>query len=160
MRKQRVRVDRAGAQDNSRIAAISLAVFTLRFMEQWKHTVADYDRAMILVSVVAIRSERLLRDDLPTELRSLATALDPERLGTCNVSSIASATGLNRETTRRKVASLVKEGLLVREKDGSFNFVPGRLQKSDIGELIGRQLDTVVRLINDLDRLGVVSIGA
>ena len=160
MRQQKIRLNPKGADENSRLAAITLAAFTLRCMEQWKHSVEDYDRAMILVAVVAIRSERLLRDDLPPELRSLATPIGPERLGKCNLSSIASATGLNRETTRRKVASLIEQGLLVREADGSFNFVPGRVQSKAIGKLIRGHLDHVVRLINELDRLGVVEIGA
>lgn len=149
-------VDEDAARGASRLAAIALALFTMRWMEHWKHDVDDYDGAMILVAVVAIRSERLLRTELAPEEKKLAHEITPDRLAKCNVSSIASATGINRETTRRKVNVLVEQGLLVRAGDGSIAFAPGLLQRSSTLELVRRQLDGVVRLANELTRMGVL----
>lgn len=143
----------------SRPAAIALALFTMRCMEHWKHDVADYDRAMILVAVVAITSERLLRAEIEPLERQLARPISSDRLAKCNISSIAAATGINRETTRRKVASLIDQGLLQRSEDGSIGFTPGSLQKASTLQLVRRQLDAVVRLANDLIKLGIVAQG-
>jgi hypothetical protein len=149
-------VDEDAARGASRLTAIALALFTMRCMEHWKHDVDDYDGAMILVAVVAISSERLLRTELEPEEKELARAITPDRLAKCNVSSIASATGINRETTRRKVNALVEQGLLIRGADGSVAFTPGILQQTSTLALVRRQLDGVVRLVNELTRMGVL----
>ena len=149
-------VDEVAAAEASRPLAISLALFTMRSMEHWKHDVDDYDRAMILVAIVAITSERFLRTELGPDERKLSTPFAPSRLAPCNISSIASATGLNRETTRRKVQSLVEQGILVRDAKGIISFVPGILQQDSTFQIIRRQLDGAARLANDLIKLGVL----
>lgn len=152
-------VDEEAASGASRLTAIALALFTMRWMEHWKQNVRDYDAAMILVAIVAITSERLLRTGLDPEEKALARPITPDRLTKCNVSSIAGATGINRETTRRKVNALVKQGLLVRSEDGSIAFRPGIIQRDTTLALVRRQLDGVVRLANELIRMGVVRVG-
>lgn len=149
-------VDEDGARSASRPTAIALSLFTMRAMELWKLDVDDHDSAMILVAIVAISSERLLRTELSAEEKALATVITPDKLARCNVSSIASATGINRETTRRKVNNLVEKGLLVREADGNIAFAPGILQRTTTLVLIRRQLEAVVRLANELIRMGVL----
>ncbi len=149
-------VDEDVARSASRPTFIALSLFTMRAMEHWKLDVDDHDDAMILVAIVAISSERLLRMELSPEEKALATMIKPERLARCNVSSIASATGINRETTRRRVNSLIDQGLLVREADGNIAFAPGILQRESILELFRRQLEAVARLANELIRSGVL----
>ena len=78
-----------------------------------------------------------------------------EYLARCNISSIAAATGLNRETTRRKVQDLVGRGFLMRLDDGSFHFTPGYLQRPHVAELVRKQLDSFTRVANDLARDGI-----
>lgn len=152
-------VDERSARAKSRITAIRLALLTLRSMEYWRQGVRDYDSAMVLVAVAAITSERLTRAGLTEEYEDLANPLPTERLGRCNVSSIAAATGLNRETARRKVAGLVAAGLLARTGRSAIGFPPGLLQDSATAELVRRQLDSLVRTANDLIRDGVVAQG-
>lgn len=150
-------IDENAVRDRSRPAAIAMTLFTLRCMEQWKHDVEDYDRAMILVAVAAITSERLLRTSLSPEESDLGNPIGLDRLARCNVSSLAAATGINRETTRRKVKSLIDQGLLERHDDGTVTFAPGVLQRADTLGLVRRQIEAAVRLVNDLMRLGVVT---
>jgi hypothetical protein len=149
-------IDDDAARDASRPTAILLALFAMRFMEQWKLDVDDNDATMIQLAVVAISGERLLRGKLTAEERRLATAIKPERLARCNVSSIASATGINRETTRRKVNALIEQGLLVRDRSGRIAFAPGMLQRESMLALVRRQLEAVTRVANELIRLGVL----
>src|SRR5689334_11785950 len=96
----RLKINETELKAQSRLVGLRLAILTLRCMENWKHDVDDYDRAMILLSVAAITAERLLRGNPDERLKSMNEALPPEIMSRCNVSSIASATGLNRETTR------------------------------------------------------------
>lgn len=140
----------------SRIVGLRLVSLTLRLMENWKHDVDDYDRAMILLAVATITAERLLRASPEPHLESLSTPMPPEALAKCNVSSIASATGLNRETTRRKVDDLVKAGLLRRLADGTITFTEGLIQNESTQQLVRTQLEVLVRSLNDLMRDGVV----
>jgi len=149
-------VDNEQATANSRLAALRLTTLTLRWMENWRRSVSDYDSAMILLAVVAITAGRLLRSDLEPELRNMANQLPEGRLARCNFSSIAAATGLNRETTRRKVRELVDAGFLVRLQDGSIRFPLGYLQRPETAELVRRQLDTLTRSVNELARDGVL----
>ena len=149
-------VDAEQASAKSRMAAIRLALLTARNMDNWRRGVTDYDSAMILIAVVAITSERLTRAGLEDHLQNLETSLPPERLAKCNISSIAAGTGLNRETTRRKVNELIAAGQLVRSADGRIEFAPGLLQSAEILELIRTQLDSFVRVANDLIRDGIL----
>jgi hypothetical protein len=154
-------IDKAGADANSRLAAIRLAMLTLRCMENWRKHVADYDSAMILIAIVAICAERLTRaKKLDPAVRSLKNPISPRLLAPCNVSSIAAATGLNRETARRKVNELIEAGFVVRSADGSISFAPGIAQESRAKETIDVQLEAVTRMMNGLIRDGAVKIRA
>jgi len=146
------------AAANSRPTAIRLVEMTLRCMETWRRRVGDYDSAMIMLAVAAITSGRLLRSDLEPELRDLANPVPEDYLGKCNFSSVAAATGFNRETTRRKVAQLVERGYLERGEDGSIRFPPGYLQRPETAELVRTQLDHFLRTANEMLRDGVVEI--
>ena len=153
-----IAVDAEQASAKSRIAAIRLALLTLRCMENWRRNIGDYDSAMILIAVIAITAEKLTREDLEQELQTLNTAIPAERLTRCNISSIASGTGLNRETTRRKVNELVAAGFLARSPDGGVAFAPGLLQEQSTLELVRKQLDDLVRGTNDLIRDGILRL--
>jgi hypothetical protein len=151
-------VDPEQATAKSRMAAIRLALLTLRCMENWRQRVGDYDSAMILIAVVAITAERLTRITLEADLQSLEAKLPADRLAKCNVSSIASATGINRETTRRKVNELIAAGFLARSEDGGIEFAAGLLQEESTRELVRKQLESVVRVANDLIRDGILRL--
>jgi len=150
-------VDEAGAEAHSRLTAIRLSLMMLRYMEHWRARVDGYDAIMILVAIGAIVAERVTRDtDLKPELKCLRHPFPPERLTPCNVSSIASATGLNRETTRRKVKDLVDAGVLIRTDGSGISFAPGILQQDTAQEMFRRQLDCMVKLTNELLRDGTL----
>ena len=152
-----VRVDEEQLERNDRRTAVALALYTLRAMEGWKSYVPDYDCAMIMVAVIAIAAERLMRTELEPEFGPLSKAIDLNLLQKCNVASIAHATGLNRESTRRKVNDLIGRGLLARLDDGTILFREGLTQEDAVRELIRRQLGEIATLTNRLLRLEVLS---
>lgn len=140
----------------SRLTGIRLALLTSRAMENWREGVGDNESAMILLAVVAIAGERLTRTELPEDLRNVQVPLPPGYAAGCNISSIASATGLNRETTRRKVSALVERGYLTRSSGGEISFPAHRQQDPATLEFLTRQLEAVARFANDALRDGVL----
>lgn len=149
-------VDPDSARANGRLTAIRLAILTSRCMENWRRGIGDMDRAMILVAVAAIVGERLTRTPLAEELRGLDADLPDGLRGGCNISSIAAAAGLNRETARRKVNALVEEGYLVRSAAGEIGFSADVRQSEWTERLLRKQLEAVARFANDLLRDGVL----
>ncbi|HEX8573286.1 MAG TPA: hypothetical protein VF759_11105 [Allosphingosinicella sp.] len=152
-------LDNDALQANSRLTAIRLALLTSRSMENWREGVGDNASAMILLAVIAICGERLTRTELPEALRDVSTALPPGLAAECNVSSIAAATGLNRETTRRKVNLLVESGYLDRSPEGEISFPAERRQDPSTIDFVRRQLEAVVRFANEAVREGVLVPG-
>jgi hypothetical protein len=153
-----ITVDPDVARAHGRLTAIRLAVLTSRFMENWRRGLGDLDLAMILVAVVAITGERLTRAPLDEELRGLEADLPAGVRGECNISSIAAAAGLNRETTRRKVNALIEAGYLSRAESGEISFSPDVRQREQTEKLLRKQLEAVVRFANDLLREGVLRV--
>ena len=149
-------IDNDALEANSRLTAIRLALLTSRWMENWREGVGDNASAMIVLAVIAICGERLTRTELPEALRSVATPLPPGVRAECNISSIAAATGLNRETTRRKVNALVESGDLVRTPEGEICYPNERAQDPATLDFVRRQLEAVVRLANEAARDGVL----
>ena len=152
-----LRVDEAQLEENGRLAGIALAAYTLRAMERWRAHLTDYDCVMIMVAVIAISAERLLRTGLPPEQRRLDTPVDPALRRKVNISSIAHATGLNRETTRRKVNDLIDQGLLTRLDDGSIGYRPGLVQVDRIRNQVRGQLGEIAAIANQLMKMGVLA---
>lgn len=152
-----IRVDEVRFEEWGRVAGVAVAAYTMRAMERWRQNLTDYDCVMIMISVIAISSARLLRTGLPPDSRGLAEPIDPALLSKVNISSIAHATGLNRETVRRKVNDLVEQGLLTRFADGGIGFRPGLVQEERIRTQVRGQLGEIAAIADQLIRIGVLS---
>ena len=149
-------IDSEAADANSRLTGIRLAVLTTRLMELWRRGTRDSDTAMIMVAIAAITAERFTRGGLRDDQKTLNFAMPLEKLAPCNVSSIASATGLNRETARRRVNALVKAGALIRSKGGEIAFPLGRMQDPQTAQLVRKLLESVLRFTNESIKDGVI----
>lgn len=152
-------VDERMAQAGSRVGALRIAMFTLRSMENWRTIVDDCEKALVMLAVGTINGERLLRaEGLEETLRDLRYELPHEYVRQCNISSVAAATGMNRETARRKVNELIEAGLLIRIGRGRLRYSPGFAQLPEVSELVRKQLDALVRVANDLMREGILTL--
>ena len=154
-----LQVDETQFEENGRLAGIAIASFTMRAMEKWRMNLSDYDCVMIMIAVIAITSEPLLKTGLDPEYRTLKKPIDPKLVRKANISSIAHATGLNRETTRRKVNSLIEDGLLMRLEDGSVGFRAGLVQEDRIRDQVRGQLGEIAAIANQLQKIGVLTRG-
>jgi hypothetical protein len=150
-------IDMSRLGSSSRLAAIRLALLASRSMELWRRGGdLDGDSALIMAAVVALSFERLVRTGLSGEMRALGRSVPAELHATCNVSSIAAATGLNRETARRRVKALVGQGLLVRSPKGVVALHPDLHGQPEMQALVRKQLEAVTRFVNDAIRDGVL----
>ena len=150
-----VRIDETKFDECGRVAGAAVAAYTMRAMEKWRRTLADYDSVMIMISVIAIATARLARGEFPAAYRSLAVPIDPKLLGKVNISGIAHATGLNRETARRKVGELIERNMLVRNPDGGIGLSPGLMQEERIRDQVRGQLGEIAGVAEQLVRMGV-----
>lgn len=146
------------AGGESRLAGIQMATLTLRCMEHYHEVAGDHQSALVLLAVVAISAERLTRSVISDDLRSLETPFPKEQLGICNISSIAVATGFNRETTRRYVNTLIERQVLERGEDGSISFTTGYLQSGAISDLLQMQLETLGKAVTEFIRMGAMTV--
>ena len=158
--KRMLAVDARAASEKSRLVALRMSILMLRLIESWRQRFKDYDSAMILLAIGAIVGERLTRTPLEPDLQDLARPIPKELLTPCNINSIAAATGINRETARRKVNKLIAAGLVERAPDGSIGFSPGFTQRQEPAAILRSQLETTIRTVNDLLRDGVLTFEA
>src|SRR5690349_9628825 len=100
-------IDEERANANSRITAIRAAIMLMRSMELWRRDRLDPQNVLIILAVISITSEKLMRTQLDAKYHALDIYLPLDQLQGCNVASISAATGLNRETVRRRVADLI-----------------------------------------------------
>ena len=149
----------ANLSAKSRLIGIRLATLTLRLRGNWTALLGDADTAAIALAIVAIGAERLLREELDEELESLAVPMPSEAFASSNISSIAIATGFNRETARRKVEQMVQRGMVVRQ-GSQIMLAPGFTQREDVLDLITQQLDELRKTVNELIREGVITVEA
>ena len=156
-------IDDEAVAAKSRLVHIALLNLNLRLMENWRSAqrssaggALDYDSLMILMAVIVIAAEKVLRADLDPALQSLSRELPRSSRAKVNLSSIAAATAINRETVRRKVHNLQEAGWLLRDKDG-IRVVQGVVPYETVRGIISAQLDALTRIFHQLEKLGVIT---
>ena len=154
----RIDINGPALQKHGRLVGIQLSHYTLRCVAIWRQYVADYDEAMIVVAITSITADRLTRAELDPAVKDLSQPLPRDLLSRCNLASIAAATGLNRETARRKVAALIHKSILERDDRGNINFAQGLIQERRIATLIHEQLEAARRFLEEQLRLGVLEV--
>lgn len=148
--------DRAGAQ--LRKIGLHLALSGLRIVDEYRQVYgADNDRVMVILAVVASTLERVIRTDETGEFSDLRLTLADDQMGPCNVASIAVATGLPRETARRKVNALIADGILKRDRRGVIGFVNGVGQNPIVYRMLRRQAGEIARLASVFSEAGIMA---
>ncbi len=156
----RIAIDDAQAAAKSRTAAHRLIGMRLRLLALWRQVTGGHSESLVLMAVIAITGDRLAAQDVGANFTDMANAVPRPLLGRCNVSSIAEATGLNRETARRVIQKLIERGILERSADRSIHFAEGRMQGTNAYLISRVQLEEFARTANALLKLGVLRIVA
>ena len=134
---------------------IFLSDFTLQFIGRWLGVLrqlsseeADLETWLIVVSVTVIGARKFMRGGLDEGLRDLGVAMPRGQLDKCNLSTIAAATGLNRETVRRKVNWLIAAGILEKEGSRALRATSAVTGRPEVQRLVRDQI-RAVRQLND-----------
>lgn len=151
-------VDPEQAAAKSRIVAHRIISMRLRLLALWRDVTGGHEESLIVMAVIAITGDRLAAADPSPELRNMAHPVPRTLLRPCNISSIAAATGLNRETARRVINRLIERGVLERAPDRSIHFTPGRMQSANAYRISQTQLEEFTRTANALVRDGVLKL--
>jgi biotin operon repressor len=156
-------VNPEAAARKSRVALIQLLDLNLRLMEAWRRAqtqlfgaALDCESTMILMAIIAIGAEKLVRTGNLKDFEDLSVGMDVRLLRKCNLSSIAATTGLNREMVRRRVGTLEKKGLVVREPNGGVRIADGILQLPEVRESVNKQLDSIATTVGRLRKAGLL----
>jgi DNA-binding transcriptional ArsR family regulator len=73
-----------------------------------------------------------------------------------NAHSIAEATGIPRETVRRKLKELVALGIVMEKERGRYIMTPGFVQRPENDAALQQVLGHFLQLMNDAVKLGIV----
>ena len=150
-------IDDSRADMQLRKIGLQLAISGLRIVEEYRRVYGeDNDRVMIVLAVVASTLERAIRNDETGEIADLRQTLPDELMSPCNVASISIATGLPRETARRKVNALIGEGILKRDRRGVLTFVNGIGKKPVVYQMLRKQAGEIARLATVFSEAGIM----
>lgn len=156
-------IDEEELAAKSRLAFVMLSSLTLRLMENWRRGMIamtghppDCEAAMVIAAVLTIAGQNLTRPAPEAQLLRLEVPIPDEALNRCNVSSISAATGLHKETARRRINQLIRDDILVKDSRGGVRFSES-FRDSPAGKQIMRdQLDAVRRIAEQLSRIGIL----
>lgn len=152
--KFRVHPDRAEAQ--LRPIALNAANGVLRTMEDFRRAYGnDLDTVMIVLAVAATSMAPHSQFGA-AEYADQKRPIPDEALAPCNIASITVATGLPRETARRKVHRLIRDGILRRRKNGSLALVFDAESRAPLYEAVRRQAHQTARLAALLTEAGII----
>jgi hypothetical protein len=138
------------------LAANGLIVFEglLRVMRAAGDTYGhDYEAILIYWSVIVASVGRLLRNDDQAKLiEGGGQPLPPEEHHPISARAIAEATGLPRETVRRKIALLVADGFLAQDSRG-VRTIPGLLDQRDNGAFMSLAAREIKRMAQSMETM-------
>lgn len=157
----RLEISELEAEAKSRVVGLRIAMLTLRLLENWRyHLSVDSESVVIVLATAAITMEKFTRLGFDEDRRNIRTAMPPEQLTKCNISSIAAAIGSNRETVRRKVNRLLDRGVLLREDGGSLRLSPEYTLSVRTSEMLRSQLEVLAQTGNGLLREEILQVAS
>ena len=117
----------------------------------------DYEAILIYWSVVVASVGRYLRNDDQTKLIEIDGGPLPEEAHhPVSARAIAEATGLPRETVRRKIAALVAGGYLAQDSRG-VRTLPGLLDQRGNAEVFAAAAREIKRMAQGIESMAQIS---
>jgi hypothetical protein len=148
-RNKRFQIVHKDRETKSRLFAMAFGRYFQRVCRlQRELSDGDIDLAIIAGAAAIAGTDALMRD--ATQRRDFADmkTIVGERQRGCNALSLAEATGLPRETVRRKMKQLVEMGILVRRGARDYILRPGVLQSPPYRQLFEELSAETLRLLN------------
>jgi hypothetical protein len=148
----------AESDANSRLFVYMIANFLHRLERERRNVYfGDLDLARVAEVIGTAGVEPGMRDAAFREQhRDFDSVVGVEGQRAVNATSIASATGIPRETVRRKLQRLLKLGLIVEKGRARYILKPGALQHPDRQAAFARGLQQTVHFMNECLEQGVL----
>jgi hypothetical protein len=117
----------------------------------------DMEQAIVagMVAIGAI-DHQFRKPDFRDAYGDIRTVVGVEGQRGVNALSIAAATGIPRETVRRKLKQLVAKGAIMEKERGRFISMPGFVQQPENVAAVEQAVRGFLQLMNDSVSLGVV----
>lgn len=145
-------------QANSRLIIFLTGNFLHRIeRDRCELCFGDLDLARIAEIIGLIAIESGMRDAKFRERnRSLQTVIGIAGQRAVNAASIAAATGIPRETVRRKLKRLLALGYIVEKGRACYVIAPGTLQQPDRQAVFDRTFSQLTLFLNDMLEKGLL----
>lgn len=117
----------------------------------------DLDLAAVgeTVGLVAVEPDSR-KPEFREKFGSYDTVIGVEGQQGVNALSVANATGIPRETVRRKLKLLLEQGVIAEKTRGSYVFKPGFIQQDEHQSRIERGMRDTLQFMNECINLGVI----
>ena len=117
----------------------------------------DLDLAAVAetVGLVTIESETR-KPEFREKYGDYQTRLGLEGQRGVNALTISEATGIPRETVRRKLKLLLERGVIVEKTRGAYVFRPGHVQQRETQDIVEHGMRDTLQFMNDCVKLGMV----
>lgn len=158
-RDRKNRLVLSDGRGNSRLFIALMATMMLRVDSHRRRVFGDIDLSTISDTVGLAAAEAVMRDASSRDrYRSLETVIGITNQRGINALSIAQATGIPRETVRRKLKLLVKRGFALEQAPGRYIIKPGVVQKPEHLAIYERCMHEAVRFMNECLVMGLVRL--
>lgn len=150
------RIVREKRDEISRLFAMAFGRYFQRVCRlQLALSEGDIDLAVIAGAAAIATIEGMMRDPATRQEYADIGKVVGDRQRGCNAMSIAEATGLPRETVRRKMKRLADMGILVRRGASDYIWQPGVMQSPPYRQLMDDLSVETLRLLNDCLEQGI-----
>ncbi|MBI1181063.1 MAG: hypothetical protein GC201_10930 [Alphaproteobacteria bacterium] len=95
----------------------------------------DLAKVFILLALAAANVQRLMASQQRGAFEAMKERVPGELQTPVNALSVAEATGLPRETVRRKLKEMITSGAVVEDERGGYRLRPGTFQQEQMTEL-------------------------
>lgn len=152
------RLTLAGGEGNSRLFIYMIGNYLHRIERERRGLYdGDLDLALVAELVGTTAIEPGMRDAAFREKHTtFNSVIGVEDQRAINATSIASASGIPRETVRRKLKRLLQLGIIVEKRRFRYVINPGVLQQSHHQAAFARGIEQTVRFMNECLEQGVV----
>ncbi len=154
----RFTVDPDAVRNESRLVTLEVGISMLRLIGIYQEVFGpDPNRLMIVIAVGAITTERPVRDpNAPEHFARFGVPIPSADMARCTALAVSAATGLPRETTRRKIRQMIDDGLLIRDEPVGVRINPDIVQRPEFQVIVRRHAGEIARLTNALLDRGVL----
>ena len=107
------------------------------------------------VGLAAIEAESR-KADFRDKFGNFETVIGVEGQRPVSATTISLATGIPRETVRRKLKLLLERGVIVEKTRGAYVMKPGFIQQPETMDIVDRGMRDTLQFMNDCVKLGLV----